>query len=30
MIFDPRQKKINVNVPLVMENTVIKQVVETN
>ena len=24
MIFYPRQKKINVNVPLVMENTVIK------
>ena len=29
MIFHPRQKKINVEVPLVMENTIIKQVVET-
>ena len=29
MIFHPRQKKINVNVPLVMENTIMKQVVET-
>ena len=30
MISDPRQKKINVTIPLVMKNTVIKQVVETN
>ena len=30
MIFHPREKKINVNVPFVMENTVNKQVVETN
>ena len=29
MIFHPRQKKINVNVPLTLENTVIKQVTET-
>ena len=30
MIFHPSQKKINVNVPLVMEDdTIIKQVVET-
>ena len=29
MIFHPRQKKIDVNVPLVMENSIIKQVVET-
>ena len=29
MFFHPRQKKINVNVPLVLENTVIKQVTET-
>ena len=29
MIFHPRQKKISVNVPLVMKNTIIKQVVET-
>ena len=29
MIFHPMQKKINVNVPLVMENTVIKKVIET-
>ena len=29
MIFLPRQKKISVNVPLVMKNTKIKQVVET-
>ena len=28
MILHPRQKKINVNVPLVMENTLIRQVVE--
>ena len=29
MIFYPRQKKVNVNVPLTLENTVIKQVMET-
>ena len=29
MIFHPRQKKINVNVPLTLENTVIKQVTQT-
>ena len=29
MIFHPRQKKVNVNVPLTLENTVIKQVTET-
>ena len=29
MIFHPRQKKISVNVPLVVKNTIIKQVVET-
>ena len=29
MSFYPMQKKINVNVPLVMENTVIKKVIET-
>ena len=29
MIFHPRQKKINVNLPLVMENTIVKQAVET-
>ena len=29
MIFHPRQKKINVNFPLVMENTIVKQAVET-
>ena len=29
MIFHPRQKKVNVNVPLTPENTVIKQVMET-
>ena len=29
MIFHPMQKKINVNVPLVMENTAIKKVIET-
>ena len=29
MIFHSKQKKINVDVPLVMENTIIKQVVET-
>ena len=29
MIFHPRQKKINVNIPLAMENTIINQVVET-
>ena len=29
MIFHPMQKKIIVNVPLVMENTVIKNVLET-
>ena len=29
MIFHPRQKKINVNFPLVMENTTVKQAVET-
>ena len=28
MIFHPMQKKINVNVPLVMENTAIKKVIE--
>ena len=28
MIFHPRQKKVNVNVPLTLENTVIKQVTE--
>ena len=28
MIFHPREKKINVVVPLVMENTIMKQVVE--
>ena len=28
-IFHPRQKKVNVNVPLTLENTVIKQVTET-
>ena len=29
MIFHPMQKKINVIVPLVMENTAIKKVTET-
>ena len=29
MIFHPRQKKFNVNVPLTLENTVIKQVTKT-
>ena len=29
MIFHPRQKKVSVNVPLTLENTVIKQVTET-
>ena len=29
MIFHPRQKKVNVNVPLTLENAVIKQVTET-
>ena len=29
MSFHPRQKKVNVNVPLSLENTVIKQVTET-
>ena len=29
MIFHLRQKKVNVNVPLTLENTVIKQVTET-
>ena len=29
MFFNPRQKKINVNVSLVLENTVTKQVTET-
>ena len=29
MIFHLRQKKINVYVPLVMENTIIKQVLDT-
>ena len=29
MIFHPRRKKVNVNVPLTLENTVIKQVTET-
>ena len=29
MIFHPRQNKVNVNVPLTLENTVIKQVTET-
>ena len=29
MSFHPRQKKVNVNVPLTLENTVIKQVTET-
>ena len=29
MIIHPRQKKVNVNVPLTLENTVIKQVMET-
>ena len=29
MIFHPRQKKVNVNVPLTLKNTVIKQVTET-
>ena len=29
MIFHPRQKKVNVNVPLTPQNTVIKQVTET-
>ena len=29
MIFHPRQKKVNVNVPVTLENTVIKQVTET-
>ena len=29
MIFHPRQKKVNVNVPLTLENTMIKQVTET-
>ena len=29
MIFHPRQKKVNVNVPLTLENTVIKRVTET-
>ena len=29
MIFHPRQKKVNVNVLLTLENTVIKQVTET-
>ena len=30
MIFNPRQKKVNVNAPLTLENTVIKQVAEKN
>ena len=29
MIFHPRQKKVSVNVPLTLENTVIKQVTDT-
>ena len=29
MIFHPRQKKVNVNVPSVLENTMIKQYIET-
>ena len=29
MIIHPRQNKINVNVPPFMENTIMKQVVET-
>ena len=29
IIFHPRQKKVNVNVPLTLENTVIKQVTES-
>ena len=29
MIFHPRQKKVNVNVPLTLENAVIKQIMET-
>ena len=29
MIFHPRQKKVTVNVPFTLENTVIKQVTET-
>ena len=29
MIFHPRQKKVNANVPLTLENTAIKQVTET-
>ena len=29
MIFHPRQKKVNINVPLTLENTLIKQVTET-
>ena len=29
MIFHPRQKKVNVNVPLTLDNTVVKQVTET-
>ena len=29
MIYQPRQKKITVDFPLVMENAIIKQVVET-
>ena len=29
MIFHPRQKKVNVKVPLTLENAVIKQVTET-
>ena len=29
MIFHPRQMKINVNFPPVMENTIVKQAVET-
>ena len=29
MIFHSRQKKVNVNVPLILENTVIKKVTET-
>ena len=29
MIFHSRQKKVNVNIPLILENTVIKQVTET-
>ena len=29
MIFHSRQKKVNVNIPLILENTVIKQATET-